>query len=65
MSGLLKWIIIIAIIGFAYSSGFFDGIIKYFQNSYEYSQQEQVINEPDGSITTVRYKNIFDILTGK
>ncbi len=65
MRSVLYWIIVIALIYCAYSAGWFNSIMNYFTDSAKFSKQEKVIYEEDGSVTTVKYKNFIDILTGK
>ena len=65
MRDLIKWVVIIALLVFGYFAGWFNPIINYFQKSAEYARQEQVINESDGSVTTVRYRSFVDIITGR
>lgn len=65
MLRLIAWIIVIAAFYFAYQAGWFQGIANYFSESERFGRQERVIVEDDGSITTVRYRNVIDILTGR
>ncbi len=65
MFKLIVWIIIFAGIYFAYQAGFFNGIINYFNESAIQARQEKVIEHEDGSYTTVRYRNVFDLLLGR
>ena len=65
MRDLVKWVIIIGVLVFGYFAGWFNPIINYFQKSAEYAKQEQVIQESDGSVTTVKYRSFFDVMTGK
>lgn len=62
MGRILAWIVLLAGLFIGYQAHWFDGILEYFSNS---SKQEKVIIEPDGSTTTVKYKNVFDILLNK
>ena len=65
MGKVLGWIVVIGLIYFGYQAGWFTSIINYFTDSYDKARQEQVIENPDGSVTTVKYRNIFDMLAGK
>ena len=65
MFKLIVWIIIFAGIYFAYQAGLFNGIINYFNESAMQARQEKVIEHEDGSYTTVRYRNVFDLLLGR
>ncbi len=65
MFKILKWLIVLVCIYMAYQAGWFNTIFSYFSDSAENAKQEQVIENEDGSYTTVRYRNILDILTGK
>ena len=59
-------IIIVCLVLFAaYKVGFFNPIFDYFKTSSEMTQQEKVIHEEDGSVTTVRYKNVVDFVMEK
>lgn len=65
MGKILGWLVVIGIIYFAYQAGWFNSIYNYFTDSANLATQEQVIETSDGTITTVRYKSIFDILLGR
>ena len=65
MGKVVGWIVVIAAVFFAYQAGFFNSILDYFALSAAKAGQEETIQNPDGSITTVRYKNIFNILFDK
>ena len=59
------WLLLFICLFFAWKAGWFDSIVNYFVHTEEYSRQEHVIQEDDGSVTTVRYRNIVDIVTGR
>lgn len=65
MQRLLVWVVVIAGLFMGYKAGWFDFIIQYFSNSSAKARQEQVIENEDGSTTTVRYRNVFDLLLNK
>ncbi len=65
MGKIAGWIILIVLIVVGYQAGWFNSIINYFSESSRQARQERVIEESDGSVTTVKYRNIFDILSGK
>ena len=65
MKQLIGWIIFIAIIVYAYQAGWITGAINGVQTWYSNAKQTQVIQEEDGTVTTVRYRSFGDILTGK
>ncbi len=65
MGKFIGWIVVIAIIFFAYQAGFFNSILDYFRLSAAKAGQEEVIEHEDGTITTVRYKNVFNVLFDK
>ena len=65
MGKLFFWVIVILLIVGGYKAGVFDPVVNYFSESAKYARQEKIIQEEDGSITTVRYRNIFDLLLGK
>ncbi len=65
MGKVFGWIVVIVLIIVACKAGWVNSVINYFDSSYTKAKQERVIEESDGSVTTVRYRNIFDILTGK
>ena len=56
------WLVLLGILYFGWQVGWFDQIISYFSESARNARAEQVIEEEDGSITTVRYRNVFDLL---
>ena len=56
------WLVLLGVLYFGWQAGWFDQIISYFSESARNSRAEQVIEEEDGSITTVRYRNVFDLL---
>lgn len=57
------WLILLAAIFFGYQQGWFDFVIDYFSESSRNAREERVIEHEDGSITTVKYRNVFDVLT--
>jgi diacylglycerol kinase len=64
----MKWIVWLLVIGalyFAYQVGMFNSIYDYVVDSISTASKEKVIQEEDGSVTTVRYKNIFDLFSKK
>ncbi len=65
MGKLVGWIVVLAVLFFAYQAGYFNPILDYFKLSAAKAGQEEVIEHEDGSITTVRYRNIFNILFDK
>ena len=65
MGKLFFWVIVILLIFVGYKAGVFDPVVNYFSESAKQARQEKIIQEEDGSITTVRYRNIFDLLLGK
>ncbi len=65
MKSLLGWIIFIAVVWFGWQAGWFQSIVNYFTHSQALSGKEQVIEEPDGSTTTVKYRNAIDLMLGR
>lgn len=65
MLKVFGWLIVLAILYFGYQAGWFTSIINYFDESSRAAREERVIEHEDGSITTVKYRNVLDILTGK
>lgn len=65
MYKLFLWLVFLLALFFAYKAGWFNSIVNYFVETDRYSKQEKVIENPDGSVTSVRYRNIIDIVTGK
>ena len=65
MGRIVGWLIIIGLVYYGFQAGWFTSIANYFKDSYNKARQEQVIENPDGSVTTVKYRNIFDMLAGK
>lgn len=64
MDKIVLWIVIFIGLFMAYQAGWFNNLLDYIENAKNYGQ-ERVIEEDDGSLTTVRYRNIIDIVTGK
>lgn len=65
MLRVFGWLVVLAVIYYGFQAGWFTGIINYFSESAKAARQEQVIEHDDGSITTVKYRNVFDLLLGK
>ena len=65
MGKVISWILIIICVMFAYKMGIFDWIISYFENSANKMQEETVTQNADGSTTTVKYKNVFNVIFDK
>ena len=65
MFKILMWIVLFVALFYAYQAGWFHNIANYFSESERYGRQERVIEEEDGSITTVRYRNVFDMVLGR
>ena len=65
MRKFIGWLIAAAVVYFGYRAGYFSGIINYFENISERSKEVQTIENDDGSITTVRYRSVVDLFTGK
>ena len=65
MGRIISWILIVVCVIFAFKLGIFDWIIAYFENSANKMQEENVTHNPDGSTTTVRYKNVFNVIFDK
>ncbi len=61
MFKVLMWMALLIALFYAYQAGWFHNIANYFSESEKFGRQERVIEEEDGSITTVRYRNIFDM----
>ena len=59
---VINIIIICVVVFIAFQLGWIENIKNYFMKSIEMSHKEQVIKEPDGSITKIRYKNVFDLI---
>ena len=57
------WLVLLGILYYGWQAGWFDAIIDYFSESSRAAREEQVIEHEDGSITTVKYRNVFDVLT--
>ena len=65
MKQIIGWIIFLGLIWYAYQAGWITGAIDGVHEYYRNIKQPQVTEEADGTITTVRYRNLGDILTGK
>lgn len=65
MQKLISWIILAVVVYLMWQAGVFQGIVNYFVDSYNKSRQEQVIYQEDGTVTTVKYRSIFDMFMGK
>ena len=59
------WLIVLMILYYGYQVGWFNGIMNYFSESSKNARQERVIEHEDGSISTVKYRNVFDLLLSK
>ncbi len=64
MNKIIGLIVLLGGLYLGYQAHWFDEIINYVVDSYEKEKEEKVIYEPDGSITTIRHKNIIEILSG-
>lgn len=64
MDKIVLWIVILLGVFMAYQAGWLNGVLEYFGQTKNYGQ-ERVIEEEDGTISTIRYRNIVDIMTGK
>ncbi len=64
MDKIVLWIVILLGLFMAYQAGWLNGVLEYFDHAKNYGQ-ERVIEEEDGSIKTIRYRNIVDIMNGK
>lgn len=65
MLRVFGWLIVLIILYYGYQAGWFTGIINYFSESSKNAREERVIEHEDGSITTVKYRNVFDFLLSK
>lgn len=65
MVRVFVWLLIIGAAYFAYQAGFFHNIGNYFSESAAKARQEKVIEHEDGSYTTIKYRNVFDVLLNK
>lgn len=66
MKAIMTRIIIIGILVFlAYKFGWIENIKNYFEKTAEMSKQEQVIYEPDGSVTKIKYRNVLNMIFEK
>ncbi len=65
MNGFFTWVLIIICLALAYQAGLFNAIGNYFQRTSDMSRQEQVIENPDGSTTTIKYKNVLNMWTDR
>lgn len=65
MGRVLTWIFVIICVVIAYQAGLFQGLFSYFENSANKMQEETVTENPDGSITKVKYKNVFNVIFDK
>lgn len=65
MGRAFGWVVFLLILFIAYQAHWLDNIIDYISYTFNTSKQEKTIHNPDGSTTTVRYKNVFDIILNK
>ena len=65
MGRVLTWVFVIICIVVAYNAGLFNLIFNYFGDSANKMQQETVTENEDGSVTTVKYKNVFNVIFDK
>ena len=63
MLRIFGWLIVLAILYYGYQSGWFTGIINYFSESTRNAREERVIEYEDGSFSTVKYRNVFDMFS--
>lgn len=63
MGKAIGWIIVIALIIYAYQAGWIAIAINSMNEFVRNSQKEQVIEHADGTVTTVKYKNIFSLFS--
>lgn len=59
------WFIVLAGLYYAYQVGLFNNIMNYFSESSAQARQEKIIEHEDGGYTTVRYRNVIDLLMGR
>ena len=65
MLRVFGWLIVLIILYYGYQTGWFTGIINYFSESSKNAREERVIEHEDGSISTVKYRNVLDFLLSK
>ncbi len=57
----IGWLFILGLVVVAWYFGIFDTVADYFVKSAEESREVGVVHNEDGSITTIKYKTIFDL----
>ena len=62
MGKVISWIVVAICLYLLWSAGIFDIIGNYFQTSAEKANREEVTYNADGSVTTVKYKNVLNML---
>ena len=65
MKQVVGWIIFIMLLVYAYQTGWITYAIDSVQAWHNNAKQTQVYQEDDGTVTTVRYRSLGDIITGK
>ena len=65
MLRVFGWLIVLIILYYGYQAGWYTGIINYFSESSKNAREERVIEHEDGSISTVKYRNVLDFLFTK
>ena len=61
MGKVISWIVVIICLYLVWQAGVFDIIGHYFKASADKANREEVIYNPDGSVTTVRYNNVLNV----
>lgn len=56
------WLVLLGVLFYGWQAGWFDAVINYFSESSMAARQEKVIEHEDGSITTVKYRNVLDVI---
>ncbi|MBQ9245675.1 hypothetical protein IJ182_05340 [bacterium] len=59
MNKIVSFIILVVCLAVAYKIGLINTMINYINASITKAQQEEVYHNPDGSVTTVRYRSLF------
>ncbi len=63
MLRIFGWLIFLAVVYYGWQAGWFSPVVNYFSEASRAAREEKVIEHEDGSITTVKYRNVFDVLT--
>ena len=65
MEKVICWLLILGGIYYVWQAGWFNGITEYFSEANKQAREEKVIHYEEGNNSTVKYKNVFDLIFKK